>query len=44
LQLSIPGRLPNWAAGILGSTMLFSSNIHVSYPLQAFATTHDDQT
>lgn len=44
LQLSIPSRLPNWAAAMLWSCTLFSSNIHVEYAPDAFKTSHDSQT
>jgi hypothetical protein len=41
LQLSIPSRLPNRAAAMLGSCMLLSSTIHIEYPPEAFKTTHN---
>ena len=44
LQLSIPSRLPNRAAGMLGSAMLLSSKIHIEYAPDAFKTSHDSAT
>ncbi|EKD24546.1 MAG: hypothetical protein ACD_80C00211G0007 [uncultured bacterium (gcode 4)] len=43
-QLSIPGRLPNRAAGILWSAILLSWDTHTEYVPEAFSTTHNHCT
>jgi len=44
LQVSIPGRLPNKQAGIVGSTMLFLKDHIITYPEEAFTTSHESLT
>ena len=44
LQLSIAWRLTNELSGILASSMIFLKNYSITYPKEAFITSHNDET
>jgi len=44
LQVTIPGKLDDNSAAILGSSILLSTEVGMEYPLDSFKTSHDEET